>query len=57
MGGIDNSTGLTYGFDLKTGQPTPNKQTEEKAFFSTLVSALDIDKSGTDLDDVPAIKS
>ncbi len=57
LGGIDKKTGHTFGFDLKTGAPTPNKVIEEKAFFSTLVSALDVDKSGTDLDDVQAIKT
>ena len=56
LGGVDKSTGLTYGFDLSTGAPDPGRNTAEAELFAGLVQALGIDTSGTGLPEVRCMR-
>jgi len=55
-GGVDKDTGLTYGFDLRTGTPDPGRNTAEAELFAGLLQALGIDTSPAGLPDVPAMR-
>ncbi len=56
LGGVDADTALTYGFDLTTGAPERGRTTSEKELFSGLLSALDVDKTGSGLPEVKAMR-
>lgn len=43
FGGIDAATGLTYGFDTKTGEPKPNSYMKERDVYSAAATALGIE--------------
>ena len=45
FGGVDPATGLTFGFDGKTGEPLPKLWMSEKDIFSALAMALGDRKS------------
>lgn len=45
-GGIDAATGLTYGFDPKTGEPGQNLRMKEKHIYSAVAHALGLDFPG-----------
>jgi hypothetical protein len=58
LGGVDKTTGLTYGFDPEdpTGVPTPNRNMEEKEIYSGILHALGIDTSGSGLPNMRAMR-
>ena len=56
LGGVDPNTGLTYGFDTTTGEPDKGRLMEEKQLYAGILQALDVDTSGSDLPDVPAMR-
>jgi hypothetical protein len=43
FGGVDTSTGLTYGFDRTTGEPAPGTLMGEADVYSVIAQALDIE--------------
>jgi hypothetical protein len=55
-GGVDPDTGLTYGFDPRTGDPEPGSNMAEAEVFAGLLGALGVDTSGSGLPDVPAMR-
>ncbi|MBL9022016.1 MAG: hypothetical protein JNL21_07430 [Myxococcales bacterium] len=54
LGGVDPDTGLTYGFDLATGQADPGRKTTEIESFAGIAQALGIETGS--LPDVPAMR-
>jgi hypothetical protein len=58
LGGVDPTTGMTYGFDPEDpqGVPIPGRNMEEKEIYSGLAHALGIDTSGVDLPDMRAMR-
>ncbi|MFY0524135.1 hypothetical protein ACN28I_13505 [Archangium gephyra] len=55
LGGMDPLTGLTYGFDPRTGAPEPGKMTtNEPDIFSGILTAMGVDTSGSGLPDASA---
>jgi hypothetical protein len=57
LGGIDNQTTLTYGFDAQTGLPQPGKVTSnEPDIFSGVLTALGVDTAGSGLPAAGAFK-
>lgn len=58
LGGVDPTTGMTYGFDPEdpTGVPRPETQMEEAQIFSGLAHALGVDTSGSSLPDMRAMR-
>ena len=56
LGGVDKNTGLTYGFDLRTGAPDPTRHTAEAELFAGLVQSLGVDTTGSGLPDVPCMR-
>ncbi len=58
LGGVDPSTGMTYGFNPEDpqGVPEPGRNMEEKEIYSGLVHALGIDTSGANLPDMRAMR-
>lgn len=56
LGGVNPDTGLTYGFDLTTGAPDPQRTTSEKELFSGLLGALNVTTTGSGLPDVAAMR-
>jgi hypothetical protein len=56
LGGVDPNTGMTYGFDPKSGAPDPSRQMAEGEVFAGLLGALGVDTTGSGLPDVPAMR-
>lgn len=58
LGGVDPSTGMTYGFEPEDpqGVPTPNVNMEERQIYSGILHALDVDTSGAGLPDMRAMR-
>lgn len=56
LGGVDPETGMTHGFDLKTGAEDSSRRTSESELFAGLLQALGVDTSSTNLPDVPAMR-
>jgi len=56
LGGVDPDTGMTYGFDLASGEPSPGRNTSEGESFAGLLQAIGVDTSSIDLPDVPAMR-
>ncbi|MCG8423390.1 MAG: hypothetical protein MJE77_36280 [Proteobacteria bacterium] len=56
LGGVDPNTGLTYGFDLKTGQPDVHRTTQEAEVYAGLLQVLGVSTTGSGLPDVPAMR-
>jgi len=54
LGGVDPTTGRTYGFDLSSGLPDPTRTTSEAESFAGIAQALGLDTPG--LPDVPAMR-
>ena len=48
--------GHTYGFNLQTGAPDPNRQTSEAEHYAGLLQALGVDTTPASLPDVPAMR-
>lgn len=57
LGGVDPETGLTYGFDRSSGDPTVGRTVNESVIFSGILHALDVDTAGSGLPSVPAFTS
>ena len=57
LGGVDPSTGLTYGFDLQDGTPDPSRETTEAESFAGLLQAMGVDTSEAGLPDVPVMRA
>jgi hypothetical protein len=55
LGGVDPETATTYGFDLQTGAPDPNRKTAEQESFAGLAQALGLETPS--LPDVPAMRA
>ncbi len=56
LGGVDPDSGMTYGFDLESGDPDPGRTTAEAESFAGLLQALEIDTSPASLPEVPAMR-
>ena len=58
LGGIDSSTGLTYGFDPEDPQgiPRPGTNMTEAQIYAGILHALSIDTSGSGLADMRAMR-
>lgn len=56
LGGVDPTTGLTYGFDPQTGAPDTGRNMTEKEIYSGILHALDVDTSGANLPDMRAMR-
>ena len=46
FGGVDTATGLTFGFNGDTGEPTPGTTMKERDVYSVAAAALGIDFQG-----------
>jgi hypothetical protein len=58
LGGVDLETTLTYGFDARTGTPSPGKLTaNEPDIFAGVLTAMGADLSGSGLPDCSAFKA
>ncbi len=57
LGGVNPTTGLTYGFDLEDGTPAPSRNTSEEESFAGLLQALGVDTDEAGLPDVPAMRA
>lgn len=55
-GGVNPDTGLSFGFDLETGDADEGREMAESEIYAGLLGALGIDTSGSGLDDVPAMR-
>jgi hypothetical protein len=56
LGGVDPDTGLTYGFDLRTGAPDKGRNTSEAEVYGGILSTLGVNTSGSNLPDIPAMR-
>ncbi len=56
LGGVDPDTGMTYGFDPRTGAPEPGRTMSEGEIYAGVVQALGIDTSGSGLPDMAAMR-
>lgn len=58
LGGVDPTTGMTYGFDPEDpmGVPNPNVTMEEAQIYAGLLHALGVDTSGSGLPDMRAMR-
>lgn len=56
LGGVNPDTGMTYGWDIKSGEPDKGRNAEEKEIFAGLLQALDVDTSPANLPDVRAMR-
>lgn len=54
LGGVDRSTGLTYGWNPTTGAPDPSRNATEAEVFAGILDAMDIDVTGAGLPAVTA---
>jgi len=55
LGGVDKNTGLTYGWNTGDGTPLPNEENGLADIYSGMLTALDVDTSGSGLANVTAI--
>jgi hypothetical protein len=56
LGGVDPTTGYTYGFDPQTGAPVAGRNMQEGEVYGGILQALDVDTSGAGLTDMPAMR-
>ncbi|MEZ4437000.1 MAG: hypothetical protein R3F65_31785 [bacterium] len=56
LGGVDPDTGLTYGFDPRTGDPERGRNMAEREIFAGIAQALGVDTAAAGLPDVPAMR-
>ncbi|MCU0687027.1 MAG: DUF1501 domain-containing protein [Polyangiaceae bacterium] len=56
LGGVDATTGLTYGFDPETGTPDQNRRTSEREIYAGILHALGVDTAGSGLPDMRAMR-
>lgn len=56
LGGVDPDTGLTHGFDPRTGAPDPGRHMTEAEIYAGLLQALGVSTTGSGLPDMPAMR-
>jgi len=56
LGGVDNKTLKTYGFDPETGAPETGREMTEKEIYAGILHALDVDTSGSGLPSMRAMR-
>ncbi|MEM6291292.1 MAG: hypothetical protein AAGA54_08500 [Myxococcota bacterium] len=56
LGGVEPTTGMTYGFDPGTGAPEPGRQMSEEEIFGGLLGVLGVDTQG-ETDPIPAMEA
>jgi len=56
LGGVDLSTGLTYGFDRQTGEAAPGTTMTEADVYAGILGALNVDIASSGLPDVPSMR-
>lgn len=56
LGGVDPDTGLTYGFDPRTGAPEPGREMAEAEIFAGICQMMGIDTGPVGLPDMPAMR-
>lgn len=56
LGGVDPSTGYTFGFDRQSGAPAPGTEMTEPDLFAGILQALEVDTADSGLPDVPAMR-
>lgn len=56
LGGVDPDTGLTYGFDPRTGDAEPGREMTEREVFAGLCQMMGLDTSPVGLPDMPAMR-
>lgn len=56
LGGVDPDTGLTYGFDPRTGAPEPGREMTEREIFAGIAQAVGVDTARAGLPDMPAMR-
>lgn len=56
LGGVDKETGMTYGFDPRTGAPDPSRKMQEQEIFAGLLQALGVDTTPANLPDMKAMR-
>jgi hypothetical protein len=56
LGGVDPDTGLTYGFDPRTGAPDPGRHMTEAEIYAGLLQAVEVSTTGSGLPDMRAMR-
>jgi hypothetical protein len=56
LGAVDSKSILTHGFDLNSGEPVKGRLTSEKEFYTGVLTAMDVDLTGSGLPTVTAFK-
>lgn len=56
LGGVDTSTGLTYGFDPVTGAPDLGRTMTEAEIFAGILDTLEVDTTGAGLPSVTTFR-
>ncbi|MCA9542454.1 MAG: hypothetical protein KC620_26335, partial [Myxococcales bacterium] len=56
LGGVDEDTGHTYGFNPSDGTPDRARNMEERDLYAGILQSLGVDTSGSGLPDVPAMR-
>lgn len=55
LGGVEPTTGMTYGWDPATGGQLPDEVTPERTLYAGILQAIGVDTSGSGLPSVPAM--
>ena len=56
LGGVDPTTGNTYGFDPRQGEPVAGRNMQEGEIYGGILRALDVDTSGAGFADMRAMR-
>ncbi len=57
LGGVEPTTGMTYGWNPSTGAPLPAEVTAEGTVYAGIVQALGVDTAGSGLPAVPVMSA
>ena len=57
LGGVEPTTGMTYGWDAMTGAPQVGNVTPEGTVYAGIVQAMGVDTTGSGLPAVPAMSA